>query len=56
MARHIPHKKDLRVSIKVQKATRDRIMAMRYTLGVKSVDEALNKIADAASQVIQEDF
>lgn len=38
--------KDERVNLKVNKITRDRIMAMKYALGLKNIDELFHLVLD----------
>ncbi len=39
-------KKDTRVNLKVNKITRDRLMALKYAMAFKNMDELFNSLID----------
>lgn len=39
-------KKDERVNLKVNRITRDRIMAVKYALRMKNIDDLFNELLD----------
>ena len=42
--------KDERANIKLSKNTRDRLMAVKYALGQKSIDELINSLLDVYAE------